>query len=1112
MKKCIPLIFLLYAMLGNDIINCRPVPEPMFSTHEYDKHINGAGKGPGGNTDTTTGKTTGGTNDKTQDTGKGTTNEKISQPESEKDKAPENSPDSSTLPSPGSGPSPSSPESSDSSNSSDSSDPSASTDPAKIPTEDGKGGTSGTQPAQQPQPQPQPQPQSQGSENPPPKANTDTVNTNQTLSVTEPTANNTQVVAPKNVQTGSVESALLKNFNGVKVTGACGDEAAIFLEPYIYINIDSKNTNINLSANFSNLFGQHITVFDGTTPLHNVCHEEDDSLRYKMLIYLQDDILTIKWSVFPSNPESNTCKHCAGHTNENENVDVKKFRLPRLPTPLTTIQVHSLLNKEDKVIIRSKDYALKNEMPKKCDQVASKCFLNGQTDIEQCYTCSLLTENIPTTDECYNYSSPLVREYTQVLTTAQSDEDNVEKNNTALVESINNLLNGVYKVDEHNNKVLIDEEELSNDLKKELTYYCQVLSEIDTSGTLENYKVGNSVEIFNNLAKLLKNHENENKLYLINKLKNPAICMKDVEQWVVNRKGLKLPVALDDAEKKTDNAIKFEEGPDGIVDLTKTVDGNPITTTAVLANKLDAFCNNEFCDRLNDKTSCISNINVEEQGNCATSWVFASKLHLESSICMKGYDHTSASALYVANCSKKDSKDKCLAGSNPLEFIDILQTNNYLPTESNYPYNYKNVGDACPETNESWVNLFDKVKLEDSNKDNKSIIKGYKSYESKNYKTNMNEFVDIVKNNIKKLGSVIAYVKFNDSMGYDFNGSKVHKLCGSATPDMAVNIIGYGKYINENNEVKSYWLVRNSWGKHWADEGNFKVDIETPEDCEDNFIHTALVFDLDLPVVAKNTNEAPIYNYYLKTSPSFYKNLYYNHVNKTHGEVSDDAAIYGQAEPEAPGKNNQSGSTTDTTKVTTANSESGSDAGGKTTQTTEGPTEQQVTDSTSTQKQGSSATPGVSGPTSPGTAGKDGETNNVAGGSAGQSPPAPVTTQSPSNPASGVTGEQSTPTPGNNGEQADEAAAETDATQNTEVFHVLKVVRNKKVQTSLLKYGTYTEMGQHSCARAMSTDPTKKEECVAFCNNNWDDCYFDLYPGYCLNKLKGDNVCNFCAV
>nr|BAR42556.1 putative papain-like cysteine prorease [Plasmodium chabaudi chabaudi] len=1074
MKKCIPLIFLLYAMLGNDIINCRPVPDIMFSTYEPKKENGTSG-------------TTGGTNDKSQGGGKGTTNEKISQPESEKDKALENSPDSSTLPSPGSGTPPSSPESSDSSNSSDSSDPSASTDPAKSSTEVGKDGASGTQHAQQPQhPQPQPQPQPQTGETLPSKANTDSGNTNQNPSVTQPAANSTQVVAPKNVQTGSVESALLKNFNGVKVTGACGDEAAIFLEPYIYINIDSKNTNINLSANFSNLFGQHITVFDGQTPLHNVCHEEDASLRYKMLVYLQGDILTIKWSVFPSNPESNTCKHCAGHTNENEDVDVKKFKLPRLPTPLTTIQVHSLLNKEDKVIIRSKDYALKNEMPKKCDQVASKCFLNGQTDIEQCYTCSLLTENIPTTDECYNYSSPLVREYTQVLTTAQSDEDNVEKNNTALVESINNLLNGVYKVDEHNNKVLIDEEELSNDLKKELTYYCQVLSEIDTSGTLENYKVGNSVEIFNNLAKLLKNHENENKLYLINKLKNPAICMKDVEQWVVNRKGLKLPVALDDAEKKTDNAIKFEEGPDGIVDLTKTVDGNPITTTAVLANKLDAFCNNEFCDRLNDKTSCISNINVEEQGNCATSWVFASKLHLESSICMKGYDHTSASALYVANCSKKDSKDKCLAGSNPLEFIDILQTNNYLPTESNYPYNYKNVGDACPETNESWVNLFDKVKLEDSNKDNKSIIKGYKSYESKNYKTNMNEFVDIVKNNIKKLGSVIAYVKFNDSMGYDFNGSKVHKLCGSATPDMAVNIIGYGKYINENNEVKSYWLVRNSWGKHWADEGNFKVDIETPEDCEDNFIHTALVFDLDLPVVAKNTNEAPIYNYYLKTSPSFYKNLYYNHVNKTHGEVSDDAAIYGQAEQVQDNAAGTGGNTQGQTKT----GESGT---GATVKETPG-------------------TAGASGPTSPVTPGPDGQTNKVAGGSAGQSPPAPANTQDLSNPASGVTAEQSTPTPANPTEQADEAAAETDATQNTEVFHVLKVVRNKKVQTSLLKYGTYTEMGQHSCARAMSTDPTKKEECVAFCNNNWDDCYFDLYPGYCLNKLKGDNVCNFCAV
>lgn len=578
--------------------------------------------------------------------------------------------------------------------------------------------------------------------------------------------------------------------------------------------------------------------------------------------------------------------------------------------------------------------------------------------------------------------------------------------------------------------------------------------------------------------------------------------MKHVEQWVANRKGLKLPIILDDAETEnknleelnnTNSTINYEEGLDGIIDLTKTIDDEPVSPLGLLANKLDAFCNNEFCDRLKDKTSCVSKIDVEEQGNCATSWIFASKYHLETAICMKGHDNFNTSALYVANCSKKDPKDKCLSGSNPLEFLDILQANNYLPTESNYPYNYKHVGDSCPETNQTWVNLFDKLKLENSNDGNNSIIKGYTSYESKDYKSNMNEFVGIIKNKIKKLGSVIAYAKFNDFMGYDFNGNKVHKLCGSGTPDMIVNIIGYGKYINENNEVKSYWIVRNSWGKHWADEGNFKVDIETPENCEHNFIHTALVFDFDLPPAQKNNNDASIYNYYLKNSPNFYKNLYYNHVSKTNAET----AIFGQDETVQLSNAAGGGSNQVATTINTVTSQL---ASGATTQinqpstTTQGqaPQSQTCPSSAVTPSQTPSGSSSGSGPTPSG--GNNTSHQNNPGQSGASVQPNPSTTVE---------------TPENGGGSTER---QTNSTQNTEIFHVLKVIRKKKVQTSLIKYNTYDEVEEHSCSRAMSTDSSKKEKCVTFCSNNWDSCSFNLYPGYCLNKLKGDNECNFCAV
>lgn len=47
------------------------------------------------------------------------------------------------------------------------------------------------------------------------------------------------------------------------------------------------------------------------------------------------------------------------------NVDVKKFRIPKLETPFTTIQIHSLLTKENKIVVKTKDYSLIDDIPSK---------------------------------------------------------------------------------------------------------------------------------------------------------------------------------------------------------------------------------------------------------------------------------------------------------------------------------------------------------------------------------------------------------------------------------------------------------------------------------------------------------------------------------------------------------------------------------------------------------------------------------------------------------------------------------------------------------------------------------------------------------------------------
>nr|BAK08460.1 Pco-TSERA1 [Plasmodium coatneyi] len=107
--------------------------------------------------------------------------------------------------------------------------------------------------------------------------------------------------------------------------------------------------------------------------------------------------------------------------------------------------------------------------------------------------------------------------------------------------SIDHILNWVYRIDKDGRKVLITQEELNNSMKEDLMKYCQLMKQVDTSGTLEVHQMGNEIEVFNNLIELLRKHQDETVSTLRRKLRNPAVCMKNVGEWILKRRGLVLP-------------------------------------------------------------------------------------------------------------------------------------------------------------------------------------------------------------------------------------------------------------------------------------------------------------------------------------------------------------------------------------------------------------------------------------------------------------------------------------------------------------------------------------------------------------------------------------------
>ncbi|CZT98090.1 serine repeat antigen 4 [Plasmodium falciparum NF54] len=862
------------------------------------------------------------------------------------------------------------------------------------------------------------------------------------------------LVKPENHKT--IVSAMLKNYKGVKVTGTCGADFGLFLVPHIYVHVKSEDTEIELSSELAPPEMQ--TKFD-KTQLKKFC-VKDDTKKFDFIAYIYKDILVFKWKVYEEG------------LSKEQDVDEMKYLLPNLKQPITSIQVHSWTGTKESYILESKDYVLGEGMPEKCDAIATDCFLSGFTDIGKCFQCKLLMQEKNINDSCFKYVSSNQKELIkkQLKITAQDDEESSEYH---LSESIKNLLKNIYKKnnDDNKKKELLHFENVNSALKSELLNYCNLLKEVNMNGVLKDHQLGNVQDVFNNLTKLLEEHKEENDNVLYHKMKNEALCLKNVNDWMKNKTGLLLPQLSYDLTYKNNNFTEFTQ--------------NKSYTSQNIVDKL--YCNHEYCNRLKDHNNCISKINVEDQKNCALSWAFASKYHLETIKCMKGYEPLNASVLYVTNCLKNKNKDVCTEGSNPLVFLETIEEKGFLPTESNYPYDQSKVGDICPQLQNDWDNVFENTKVLDYNNGPFSVgTKGYIAYESEAFQKDMHSFVKLVKDEIMNKGSVIAYVKAENVLGYELNGKKVQNLCGDKTPDHVVNIVGYGNYINNKGEKKSYWIVRNSWGKYWGDDGYFKVDMYGPSTCEDNFIHTVVVFNVQVPINEKfDKKEHDIYNYYLKTSPEFYHNLYYKtfNSNKEEKSMNKNSYVYGQdttpVENEAPRSGVQKPTELSSTESQTVSPPNESQtesllSGGS-----------QVTNPTLTQSTSSSSGQQETGPLS--TQGLSPATGDPKG------------KEQEASPAEGLSGVLN-PT------------KEVTSEEKIQIIHLLKHIKNSKIRRGLVKYNHEFEVGDNSCSRSTSKNAEMHDECVNICEKYWPECRGTAVPGYCLSTHDDKNECDFCYV